>query len=252
MIILEKSADNSKNDGIHNLPVEILEEIFSHVGEKDLVALAYVSVRWNNICQRVARCRCAEKIPQDILTELLSEQEWGFVDWVEVWRDWVGSQIKAGVDYEETGCPRMVRLPQEVTATAIDGSFVYSGTDDGTLEVRDISRKNFVIRSRIDDGKVHSIGLVKSFDLVPVACETYLHFFSINFFARTWDKLHPDFSLILGQNKLVSVFGPRFCASDNEKTLHVYETFYVGQTVRTDKICEIKQAMSWVQWKLWR
>ena len=32
----------------------------------------------------------------------------------------------------------------------------------------------------------------------------------------------------------------------------MYEIFYVGQTVRTDRICEITQDLSWVQWKLWR
>jgi hypothetical protein len=246
MIITDKEVD-----GVHNLPVEVLEEIFSYVDDRDVISSAWVSLQWNDVCQRVARRRCANKVPQDILTELLSEQEWGVVDWVEVWRCWVGSKIRLDT-VEETGTPKVVKLPQEVTATVIDGSFVYSGNDDGTLELRDVDHKNFPIQTNINDGKVHSIALVKSYDLVMVAGEKDLHFFRMNFIARTWDKLQPDFGLDIGQNKHLSIFGPRFSISDNEKVIHVYEIFYVGQTVRTDRICEITQDMSWVQWKLWR
>jgi len=245
MIIIDKEV------GVQSLPVEVLEEIFSHVDDRDVISAAFVSLRWNDVCQRVSRRKCSEKVPEDILTELLSEQEWGVVDWVEVWRCWVGSKIKIGTE-EVTETPKVVKLPQEVTASVIDGSFVYSGNDDGTLELRDVCRKNFAIRTHINDGKVHSIGLVKSFNLVLVAGESDLHFFSLNFLARTWDKLQPDFSLSLGPNKHLSIFGPRFCVSDNEKVIHLYEIFYVGQTVRTDRICEIDQEMSWVQWKLWK
>jgi len=245
MIIIEKDV------GIHSLPVEVLEEIFNYVDDKDLISSACVCLRWNDVCQRVARYRCAHKVPQDILTELLSEQEWGVVDWVEVWSCWVGSKIKIGSE-DLTDTPMVVPLPQEVTASAIDGSFVYSGNDEGTLEVRDVSRKNAVIRTNINDGKIHSIGLVKSYGLVLVASDTNLHFFTVNFVGRTWDKLQPDFSLGLGPNKHLSIFGPRFCASDDDKVIHVYEIFYVGQTVRTDRICAISQDMSWVQWKLWK
>eukprot|EP00092_Neocalanus_flemingeri_P030171 GFUD01032749.1.p1 GENE.GFUD01032749.1~~GFUD01032749.1.p1 ORF type:complete len:474 (-),score=77.39 GFUD01032749.1:115-1536(-) len=243
MIIIDKD--------IQILPVEVLEEIFSHVNDRDVVSAAYVSLQWNDVCQRVARRRCAYKVPQDILTEILSEQRWGVVDWVEVWGCWIGSKIKIGME-ENSEPPKLVKLPQQMTATVIDGSFVYSGNDDGTLEVRDVSKKNFVIRTHTNDGKVHSICLVKSFDLVLVAGEKCLHFFRINFLGRTWDKLQPDFSLDLGQNKHLSVFGPRFCASDNEKVINVYEIFYAGETVRTTRICEVTQELSWVQWKLWR
>ena len=62
------------------------------------------------VCQRVARCRCSENIPDDILTEILSQQvrkhstkwrrlhprpiqTWGVVDWVEVWKAWVQSGL---------------------------------------------------------------------------------------------------------------------------------------------------------------
>ena len=245
MIIIEKES------GIQSLPVEVLEEIFNYVDDKDVICSAYVSLRWNDVCQRVARYRCAQKVPQDILTELLSEQEWGVVDWVEVWSCWVGSKIKMGSE-DITGNPKAVLLPREVSASVMDGSLVYSGNDEGMLEMRDISRKNFVIRTHINEGKIHSIGLVKSFHLVLVATENNLHFFMMNFVGQTWDKLQPDFNLDLGPNKHLSIFGPRFCASDDDKVIHVYEIFYVGQTVRTDRICEISQDMSWVQWKLWK
>jgi len=246
MIIIDNIAD-----AVHNLPVEVLEEIFNYVDDRDIVSAAYVSLHWNDVCQRVSRQRCATKMPQDILTEILSEQEWGVVDWVEVWGCWVGSKIKLGKEqYTET--PKVIKLPHQVTSTVIDGSLVYSGSDDGTLELRDVNRDNFVIRTHINDGKVHTISLVKSFNLVLVAGEKGLHFFSLNFLGSTWDKLQPDFSLDLGQNKSLSVFGPRFCVSDNEKIIHVYEIFFVGQTVRTTRICEVTQDMSWVQWKLWR
>ena len=74
------------------------------------------------MCQRVARCRCSENIPDDILTEILAQQvvirnieslvilelfekrtlstlsktttqAWGDVDWVAVWEAWVGSGL---------------------------------------------------------------------------------------------------------------------------------------------------------------
>ena len=56
-------------------------------------------------------------IPDDILTEILASQvgglslgcrtpaqEWGEVDWVEVWAAWVGSQLRPG--WEEAGGER--------------------------------------------------------------------------------------------------------------------------------------------------
>jgi len=243
--------DNKSCIGIQFLPVEVLEEIFSHVDDRDVVSSAYVSIRWNGICQRVARRKCAEKVPQDILTELLSEQEWGVVDWVEVWKTWVGSKIKSEGNYNKE-IQKYVQLPQNMTTTAIDGSYVYFGSDDGTLELRDVNQKNIVIKTKTNDDKIHSIALIKSFNLVLVAGEQSMHFYSLDLVGKKWNKLHPDFNLQLGQNKHLSVFGPRFSASDNEKVIHVYEIFYAGQTVRTDKICEITQNMSWVQWKLWR
>ena len=58
---------------------------------------------------------------QDILTEILSEQEWGVVDWVEVWRCWVCSSLDTS-DPRVTGdCPgpghvtRLVTLPTQVS-----------------------------------------------------------------------------------------------------------------------------------------
>ena len=118
---------------------------------------------------------------------------------------------------------------------------VYSGSDDGVLELRDINQENLVIRGNIYDGNVYSIHLIKCFDMVLVAGETNLHFFRPDFVTRTWSKLRSDFILKLGANKHLSVFGPRFCAADSTNTLNVFEIFYVGQIVRTSLICEIKQ-----------
>ena len=178
----------------------------------------------------------------------------------------------------------------QVTSTAIDGSLVYSGTDDGSLELRDINREdNLVIRTNIHDGKVYSISLIKCFDIVLVAGETGLHFYRPSLARGRWRKLRSDFILSLGTNKHLSVFGPRFCAADSQAVVNVFEIFYVGQIVRTSLICEIKQVRSfltfhvllstsfvyksqiipimrvkchlvfppqeqqkWVQWKLWR
>ena len=52
------------NSGILKLPTEILEEIFEYVDDHDVVNAANASVQWNNVCQRIARKRCSEKIPQ--------------------------------------------------------------------------------------------------------------------------------------------------------------------------------------------
>ena len=56
---------------------------------------------------------------QDILTEILSEQEWGVVDWVEVWRCWVGSGLVTchSAWAEDTGpghVTRSIPLPSQV------------------------------------------------------------------------------------------------------------------------------------------
>ena len=110
----------SECQGIRSLPVEVLEQVFSYVDDTDIVSAAYASLQWNSVCQRVARKRCGEKIPPDILTEILSEQEWGVVDWVEVWRCWVSSSLDT-TDPRVTGdCPgpghvtRLVTLPTQV------------------------------------------------------------------------------------------------------------------------------------------
>ena len=56
---------------------------------------------------------------QDILTEILSEQEWGVVDWVEVWKCWVGSGLDTchSAWAEDTGAghvTRSIHLPSQV------------------------------------------------------------------------------------------------------------------------------------------
>ena len=91
----------------------------------------------------------------------------------------------------------------------VDGSIVYSGCEDGTLELRDINQDNCVIRGNIHDGKVYTISLLKCFDLILVAGESSLHFFRPDFVTRTWTKLRSDFIMCLGTNKHISVFGPR-------------------------------------------
>ena len=129
----------------------------------------------------------------------------------------------------------------QVISTAIDGSHVYSGTEDGSLEVRNINRGNMVMRTNIQDGKVHSISLIKCFNILLVAGETSLHFYRPDLVTGRWTKLRSDFMMRMGSNKHLSVFGPRFCASDSDNVINVFEIFYVGQIVRTSLISEIKQ-----------
>ena len=227
--------------GIRRLPVEVLEKIFSYVDDTDVISAAHASLLWNNVCQRIARKRCGEKVPQDILTEMMSEQEWGAVDWVELWRCWVTSSVSPAQSETCRLVPRLLRLPRQVSTSVTDGNFVFAGSEDGTLELRDIYRDNFLARTNIQDGKVHSISLVKSFNIVLVAGDTRLHFLRVCVRTQTWTELRTDFILHLGPNKNVSVFGPRFSASNTERFINVYEIFYVGQAVRTSLICEIDQ-----------
>ena len=118
---------------------------------------------------------------------------------------------------------------------------MYTGTEDGSLEVRDINRGNMVMRTNIQDGKVYSISLIKCFNILLVAGETSLHFYRPDLVTGRWTKLRSDFMMHLGGNKHLSVFGPRFCASDSDNVINVFEIFYVGQIVRTSLISEIKQ-----------
>ena len=118
---------------------------------------------------------------------------------------------------------------------------MYSGTDEGSLELRDINRDNLVMRTNIQDGKVYSISLIKCFNIILVAGETSLHFYRPSLATGRWSKLRSDFMMRLGSNKHLSVFGPRFCASDSGNVVNVFEIFYVGQIVRTSLVSEIKQ-----------
>ena len=116
MIIIDSSPPLSSSSGVMRLPAEVLEEVLSYVSDQDVINAANSSIQFNSVCQRIARKRCAMKIPQvrpsnpcvnlmkvyngnandnfqDILTEILSEQEWGVVDWVEVWKCWVSSSL---------------------------------------------------------------------------------------------------------------------------------------------------------------
>ena len=93
------------------------------------------------VCQRVARCRCSENIPDDILTEILAQQvvirnieslvilelfekrtlstlsktttqAWGDVDWVAVWEAWVGSGLlPEATPFQEKGEEQRCLLP---------------------------------------------------------------------------------------------------------------------------------------------
>ena len=55
------------------------------------------------------------------MTEILSEQEWGVVDWVEVWRGWVSCSLDTS---EQTTCPghvtRSIHLSSQVREDAWD------------------------------------------------------------------------------------------------------------------------------------
>ena len=59
MIIAECEAG-----AVTRLPAELLEQILEHVEDEDVINAAHASLQWNNVCQRVARRRCADKIPQ--------------------------------------------------------------------------------------------------------------------------------------------------------------------------------------------
>ena len=104
----------TESQGIRRLPVEVLEKIFSYVEDIDVISAAYASLQWNNVCQRIARKRCGKKIPQDILTEILSEQEWGVVDWVELWKCWITSSLSTAHPDTSRLVPRLLKLPNQV------------------------------------------------------------------------------------------------------------------------------------------
>ena len=179
---------------------------------------------------------------KDILTEILSEQEWGVVDWVEVWRCWVSSSLHTDTTQAwSVSTLASYTVPSPVSCTAVDADMVYSGNDEGGIEVRNIEQDNMVIRDNINDGKVYSISLIKCFNLVLVAGETSLHFYRPDLTNRTLQPLRSDFMFHLGVNKHLSVFGPRFCAADSRNVVNVFEIFYVGQIVRTSLICAVKQ-----------
>ena len=142
MIIIDKDTNTnlSSSSSVMRLPAEVLEEVISYVDDQDVINAANSSIQFNNVCQRIARKRCAAKIPQvriflyfllskysscqllilqDILTEILSEQEWGVVDWVEVWKCWVGSGLDTchSAWAEDTGpghVTRSIHLPSQV------------------------------------------------------------------------------------------------------------------------------------------
>ena len=59
MIIAECEAG-----AVTRLPAELLEQILGYVEDEDVINAAHASLQWNNVCQRVARRRCADKIPQ--------------------------------------------------------------------------------------------------------------------------------------------------------------------------------------------
>ena len=67
MIIIDKDTSNilsSSASGVMRLPAEVLEEVLSYVDDHDVINAANSSIQFNNVCQRIARKRCALKIPQ--------------------------------------------------------------------------------------------------------------------------------------------------------------------------------------------
>lgn len=238
---------------IETLPIEVLEEVFSYLGDPDVVSVASVCLQWAGVCQRVARCRCSENIPDDILTEILSQQAWGVVDWVEVWKAWVGSGLlpEATPFQEKREDEQRLSYTQPFRHSVVDGDGVYTGDDQGGLEWRQMGNKT-CIRTHLDDGNVQKICLMPTFGLVMVVGETKLHFFYLDHESNYWERLSADFQLTVGSNHHLSVFGPRFCVADDEGFIRVLEIYYVGLSVRTSEVCRLRQKLSWVQWTLWR
>ena len=66
MIIIDKDTNTnlSSSSGVMRLPAEVLEEVLSYVDDHDVINAANSSIQFNNVCQRIARKRCAMKIPQ--------------------------------------------------------------------------------------------------------------------------------------------------------------------------------------------
>ena len=67
MIIIDKDTStilSSSASGVMRLPAEVLEEVLSYVDDHDVINAANSSIQFNNVCQRIARKRCALKIPQ--------------------------------------------------------------------------------------------------------------------------------------------------------------------------------------------
>ena len=154
MIIIDKDTSSilsSSASGVMRLPAEVLEEVLSYVDDHDVINAANSSIQFNNVCQRIARKRCALKIPQvgpfkpydyllsiehdnmqDILTEILSEQEWGVVDWVEVWRCWVSSSLDTchsawSEDMGPGHVTRSIQLSSQVSNMTAHTYYYYSG-----------------------------------------------------------------------------------------------------------------------------
>ena len=154
MIIIDKDTStllSSPASGVMRLPAEVLEEVLSYVDDHDVINAANSSIQFNNVCQRIARKRCALKIPQvgpiypydyflsikhdnmqDILTEILSEQEWGVVDWVEVWKCWVSSSLDTchsawSEDMGSGHVTRSIQLSSQVRNMTAYPCYYYSG-----------------------------------------------------------------------------------------------------------------------------
>ena len=154
MIIIDKDTStllSSPASGVMRLPAEVLEEVLSYVDDHDVINAANSSIQFNNVCQRIARKRCALKIPQvgpfypydyclsikhdnmqDILTEILSEQEWGVVDWVEVWKCWVSSSLDTchsawSEDMGSGHVTRSIQLSSQVRNMTAYLYYYYSG-----------------------------------------------------------------------------------------------------------------------------
>ena len=72
------------------------------------------------------------------------------VDWVEVWRCWVSSSLDNDTHDTWSVSSPTYSVPSPVSCTAVDGDLVYSGNDEGGIEIRNIELDNIVGDSKAE------------------------------------------------------------------------------------------------------